>query len=72
MLEGRVVEGGTEDLSDDEDDDDDAAEETTATPSCNGGFGGGWITPKNIASMKRDGTGDEEMSEPVKVRRLMK
>ena len=60
------MDGGTEDLSDEDDDDDEEEEErTTATQS--GGFGGGWITPKNIASIKKDGAGDDENAQPVKV-----
>merc|ERR1719334_1017398 len=63
MLEGKVMDGGTEDLSDE--DDDDEEERTTTTQS--GGFGGGWITPKNIAAIKKDGAGDDENAQPVKV-----
>merc|ERR1719334_2409229 len=68
MLEGKVVQGGTDDMSEDEDDDEEEQQQQhQPTTTSFGGFGGGWITPKNIGSIKKDGNDDEERSEPLKV-----
>jgi len=67
MLEGKVMEGGTDDLSEDEEEDDEDQSPATTSAMSSGGFGGGWITPKNISAIKKEGNDDEERTEPVKV-----
>lgn len=66
MLEGKVMEGGTDDLSEDEEDEE-QQQPTVMSPTSSGGFGGGWITPKNISAIKKEGNDDEDRAEPVKV-----